>query len=70
LRIQRNRELERRAGVIVPAFGRVDLVPMRALAAREQIVDRGRDRARTVHPARVAEGLAIMSALGMRLEIE
>jgi hypothetical protein len=70
LRIQRNRELERRAGVIMPAFGRIDLVPMRALAAREQKIDRSRCRARAVHRAGVAEGLAIMSTLRVRFEIE
>src|SRR5262249_56277024 len=35
-----------------------------------QEIDRRRCRARAVHGARVAEGLAIMSAFGMRLEIE
>jgi hypothetical protein len=70
LRVQRDRQLERRAGVIVPALGRIDLVPMRPLTAREQEIDRSRCRARAMHRAGVAEGLAIMSALGMRLEIE
>ena len=70
LRIQRDRQLERGAGVIMPAFGRVDLVPMRALAAREQKIGRGRRRACAIHLTGVAERLAKMSAFGMRLEVE
>ena len=36
------RQLEGCAGVIVPYLDRVDAVPMRALAARQQEIDRGR----------------------------
>src|SRR5262249_18391940 len=68
--VERDLERERRAGVIVPDLDRIDLVPMRALAAREQVIGRGRCRARAVHHTRVAERLAKMSALGMGLEIE
>ena len=62
-------ELERRAGVIVPDLDRVDAVPVRALAARQQELDRGGGGA-AVDVARVAKGLAIVPAFGVRLEIE
>src|SRR5262249_53739031 len=61
-------ELERAAGVIVPDFGGVDAVPVRALATRQQEIDRGRMR------AAVRAGVAVrfheVAALGMRLEAE
>src|SRR5262249_38766695 len=63
-------EPQRRAGVIMPDLDGIDLVPMGALAMREQEIDRGRSRTRAAHRSRVAEGLAIVSALGMRLELE
>ncbi len=62
-------ELERRAGVIVPDLDGVDAVPVRALAARQQEIDRGRGGAAVDH-AGIAEGLAVVAAFGMRLEIE
>src|SRR5712691_225401 len=49
---------------------RIDAMPVRALAARQQEIDRGRGGARTVDRAWVAEGLAKMAAFGMRLELE
>ena len=66
----RDLESERRSGVVMPGLDRIDPVPVRALAARKQEVDRGRCRAPALHRAGVAERLAKMSALGMRLEIE
>src|SRR5581483_3633644 len=60
-------ELERAAGVIVPDLDGVDAVPVRALAAGQQEQDGGRSGA-AVMAARVAEGLAVMPAFGMRLE--
>jgi hypothetical protein len=55
-------ELQWRAGVIVPDFDRVDPVPMRALAARQQKKNRGGSRAAFNLP-RIAECFAIMPAL-------
>src|ERR1700748_1108453 len=51
--VERDLELERGAGVIVPGLDRIDLVPMRALAARQQVIHRGRYRASAVHRAGV-----------------
>src|SRR6202158_4157746 len=64
-----HRQLQRRAGVIVPDLDRVDAVPVRALAARQQEQDRGRSGA-AVDRAGIAEGLAVVPAFRMRLEIE
>src|SRR5665213_3193824 len=47
-------ELERRAGVIVPDLGGVDTMPVRALAARQQEIDRGGGGA-AVDDARIAD---------------
>jgi hypothetical protein len=46
----------------VPDLDGVDAVPVRALAARQQEQDRGRDGA-AVDLARIAEGLAVVTAL-------
>src|SRR5262249_12035012 len=62
-------ELERRARVIVPDFDRVDPVPARALAARQQKENRSGSRAAFNLP-RVAKGFAIVPALRVRLESE
>src|SRR5215510_8478830 len=64
----RDRERKRCACVVVPDLGRVDPMPVRTLAARQQEVDRGRGGAVTCD--RVAEGFAEMSAFRMRLERE
>src|SRR5262249_18121638 len=69
LRACRDLEQQRRAGVVVPDLGRIDLVPMPALAARQDVVDRGRCRS-SVRGAGIAERLAIMPAFRMRREIE
>jgi hypothetical protein len=45
-------------------------MPVRALAARQQEIDCGRGRASVRVGARVLKGLAIVSALGVRLEIK
>src|SRR5262245_36105082 len=60
------RDLKRKrgAGVVVPDLGRVDPMPVRALAARQQEIDRSRSCARAF--GCVAEGLAEMSAFRMR----
>jgi hypothetical protein len=70
LRSIRNFKLERRAGVPVPDFERVDPMPVRVLAASEQEVDDGRCRALSFHFSQIAESLAKIPALGMRLKIE
>jgi hypothetical protein len=62
-------ERQRAAGMEVPDLDGIDPMPVRALAAREQEIDRGRKRA-SVDRAGMAEGFAKMAALRMRLEIE
>ena len=64
-----NFKLERRAGVIMPDLDRVDAVPARAFAACQQEINRRRGGA-AVNDTRIAEGLAIMPALGVRRERE
>src|SRR5580658_6002605 len=54
----------------MPDFDRIDPVPMRAFAARQQKIDRGRCRAPALDLARVAKHLAEMAALRMRFQIE
>jgi hypothetical protein len=51
----------------VPNLGRIDAMPVRALAARQQIIDRCRVRAPAFASA-IAECFAEMSAFGMRLQ--
>ena len=63
------RQFQRRAGVVVPDLHRVDAVPMRSFAVRQQIQDRGRGRAAVDLP-RIAEGFAVMAAFRMRLELK
>src|SRR6185503_8381363 len=62
-------EFERRARVVMPDLDRVDAVPVRAFAAGEQEQDRGRRRS-AADQTRVAEGLAIVAALRVRLQRE
>src|SRR3569832_2106821 len=52
----------------VPGLGGVDPVPVRALAAPQQVVDRGRGRAAL--SGRVPEGLGIGAAFGVRLQAQ
>src|SRR5712671_2648423 len=54
----------------MPHLGRVDAMPMGALAAGEQEIDRSRGRASVACRALVAEGLAEMPAFGMRPQVE
>ena len=68
--VGRDLEPERRSGVIMPGLDRIDPVPVRALAACEQEIDRGGCRACAVHYSGVAKRLAKMPALGVRLEVE
>jgi hypothetical protein len=53
---------------MVPDLGRIDAMPVRTLAARQQEVDRGRGGASACD--RVAECFTEMPAFGMRLERE
>ncbi len=62
-------ERKRRAGVPMPDLDRIDAVPVRALAASEQKIDRGRSSAAVALPAR-RESFAEMPALRMRLKVE
>ena len=56
-----------RSSIVMPELGRVDPVPVRALAFGQQIVDRRRAAAVVLA---VAKGLAIPAALRVRLEVE
>ncbi len=58
-----------RAGITMPDFGGINAMPVRALAARQQKIDRGRSGAAVDLP-RIAERLAEMTAFRMRLELE
>src|SRR5208283_4467599 len=62
--VERNLELERGAGIMVPGLGGVDAMPMGALAARQQEIDGGRGGAPGAVRL-VAKGLAKMAAFGM-----
>ena len=64
-----NGQAQRRAGMEVPRLRRIDAMPVRALAARQQEIDRGRGSA-AVDRRRIAERLAEMPALRMRREGE
>jgi len=57
-----HRKFERRAGIVVPDLVGIDPVPVRALAGLQQEVDR---RSGAAPFARCAEGLDLVSALGM-----
>jgi hypothetical protein len=63
-------KFERRAGVKVPDFGGIDAVPLRAFPAREQKINRGRRGTAAIDLAYIAEDLAEMSTLRMRLQIQ
>src|ERR1700719_861444 len=54
----------------MPGFDRIDAMPMRTLAARQQKIDRGRCRATILDLPRVAKRLAEMAALRMRFQTE
>src|SRR6185437_7876107 len=61
---------QRVAGIIMPDLDRIDAVPVRALAARQQEIDRGGKGAAIGIAVRVAKRLAVVAAFGMRLELE
>src|SRR6516165_11319802 len=62
-------EIERAAGIVVPDLGGIDSMPVRAVAARQEVVDRGGTRAAARVAVRVAKRLAIVTAFGMRPEL-
>src|SRR5262245_16215305 len=66
----RDSQRQRTPCVIVPGLHGIDAMPVRAFAARQQEIDRGRSRAPVGIDAFVAKRFAIMAALGMRLEVE
>jgi hypothetical protein len=55
------------AGIPMPNLNGVDAMPMRALAASQQKIDRGRRRAARFNLPPIAERFAEMPTLGMRL---
>src|SRR5262249_28042248 len=63
-------ELKRRTGMPVPDFDRVDPVPVRALAARQEKIDCGRDGTGAVHRFAIPKSLPVVPAFRMRLEIQ
>src|SRR5882757_5677413 len=54
----------------MPDLDRIDAMPVRTLAARQQEIDRGRPRTAAGIGAGIAKRLAIMPAFRMRLEFE
>src|SRR5258708_35463288 len=54
----------------MPDLHRIDTMPVRTLAARQQEIDRGGEGASIGVAARVAKRLAIVAALGVRLEFK
>jgi hypothetical protein len=58
---------QRAAGVIVPGFHRIDTVPVRALATRQQEVDCSGSGTSVRAEALIAKSLAIVAAFRMRL---
>jgi len=51
----------------MPDLDGIDAVPVRALLARQQEIDRCRSRASVGVGTRIVKGFAIMAAFGMRL---
>ena len=66
----RHLQHQRRTRVVVPDLGRIDAMPVRSLALRQQEIDRGGSGAAVRIGARVAKRLAEMPAFRMRLQIE
>jgi len=54
----------------MPHLHRIDTVPVRALAPRQQKIDRGRCCPEVLDQPRVAKRLAEMAAFRMRFQIE
>ena len=65
-----NFEFKRRAGVPMPDFDRIDAVPVRTLAARQQKIDRSGCRTVTIDLPDIAKRFAEMPAFRMRFQIE
>jgi hypothetical protein len=65
-----NLQTQRAAGVIMPDLHRVDAMPVRAFAARQQEIDRGGERAAVGIEAAVAKRFAIVATFGMRLQFQ
>src|SRR5271168_1691412 len=61
-------QTQRSARVIMPDLDRIDAVPVRAFATRQQEIDRRGERASVGITSQVAKRLAIMSAFRVRLE--
>src|SRR5258708_19191008 len=61
---------QRAAGVIMPNLDCIDAVPVRALAVRQQEIDRRRCGASAGAEAGVAKRLAIVAAFGMRSQFK
>src|ERR1700738_3356755 len=55
---------------MMPALPRLNAMPVRSLAPREQEIERGADGSPVRIEGRIAKRLAIMPALGMRPELE
>src|ERR1700738_1358560 len=55
---------------MMPDLHRINAMPVRSLAPREQEIDRGADGAPVRIEGRIAKRLAVMAALGMRRELE
>src|SRR5579871_2139776 len=68
--LMRDPQDQRTSGIVVPGLDRIDAVPVRAVAAHEQEVDRGGMRAPVGIDALVAKSLAVIPAFGMRPEFE
>src|SRR5260370_12546052 len=66
----RDFERKRRAGMPMPNFHRVDTMPVRTLAARQQKVDYSGCGAATLDLAGIPKRLAKMSAFRMRLGVQ
>src|SRR5438876_7412859 len=65
-----NLQAQRVAGVIMPDLHRIDAMPVRALAPRQQEMDCGGQRTSVGVDASVAKCLAVMPAFRMRLQVE
>ena len=63
-------ELQRRAGIKVPDFNRVDAVPMGSLPAREQKINRSRCGTATIDHMRIPEYFAVMPTLRVWFQIK
>src|SRR6266852_9245909 len=65
-----NLQAQRVACIIMPDLHRIDAMPVRAFAPRQQEMDRGGQRTSAGVDASIAKSLAIMPAFRMRLQLE